>query len=86
MLFNLVCDHEAAVFSIQERGIGIPPEDEENLFNFHRGTNVSTIPGMGLGLVIVKKSIDLHGGKITVKSEVEVGTIFTVTLPLNKQV
>lgn len=87
VLFNLICDREAAVFSIQDRGIGIPPEDEEKLFeSFHRGTNVSTIPGTGLGLAIVKKSVELHGGKITMKSEVGVGTTFTVTLPLNKQV
>ena len=53
VLFNLICDREAAVFSIQDRGIGIPPEAEK-LFDFHRGTNVSTIPGTGLGLAIVK--------------------------------
>lgn len=83
-LFNLICDRKAAVFSIQDRGIGILPEDEKLFESFHRGTNVSTIPGTGLGLAIVKKSVDLHGGKITVKTEVEVGTTFTVTLPLNK--
>lgn len=85
--FNLICDHQTAVFSIQDQGIGIPPADQEKLFDFfHRATNVSTIPGTGLGLAIVKKSVDLCGGKITVKSEVSVGTTFTVTLPLNKQV
>jgi len=87
VLFNLICDREVAVFSIQDRGIGIPLEDQEKLFeSFHRATNVSTIPGTGLGLAIVKKSVDLHGGKITVKSAVGVGTTFTVTLPLTKQV
>lgn len=85
--FNLICDREVAILSIQDQGIGIPPEDQEKLFeSFHRATNVSTIPGTGLGLVIVKKSVDLHGGKIAVKSEVGIGTTFIVTLPLNKQV
>ena len=85
--FNLICDRVAAVFSIKDQGIGIPPEDVGKLFeSFHRGKNVSTIPGTGLGLTIVKKSVDLHGGKIKVKSEVGVGTTFTVTLPLHKQV
>lgn len=83
--FNLICDRETAVFSIQDQGIGIPPGDQEKLFEFfHRGTNVSTISGTGLGLAIIKKSVDLCRGKTTVKSEVSVGTTFTVILPLNK--
>jgi signal transduction histidine kinase len=53
------------------------------LFNaFFRGSNVGTIPGVGLGLVIVKETVDLHRGEIVVNSEVGVGTTFTVTLPL----
>jgi len=45
-------------------------------------SNVGTIPGTGVGLAIVKKCVDLQGGEITVKSAVDVGTTFTVTLPL----
>ncbi len=85
--FDLRCDRELAVFSIQDRGIGISIEDQQKLFeSFHRGRNVSNIPGTGLGLAIVKKSVDLHGGTIAVHSQLEVGTTFTVTLPLNKEV
>jgi signal transduction histidine kinase len=74
------------VFRIQDEGIGIPPEDQEQLFeSFHRASNVGTIPGTGLGLAIVKKCVDLHGGQITMESEVGVGTTFTITLPLNIQ-
>lgn len=84
--FELVCKQGEAVFRIQDHGIGIPLADQSQLFNsFHRASNVGTIPGTGLGLAIVKKSVDLHGGNIKVSSEVGVGTIFTVTLPLNKQ-
>jgi PAS domain S-box-containing protein len=85
--FELICKQEEAIFHITDRGIGIPVADQEQLFNsFHRASNVGTISGTGLGLAIVKRSADLHGGTITVNSEVGVGTSFTVSLPLHKQV
>ncbi|BAZ20021.1 multi-sensor signal transduction histidine kinase [Kalymmatonema gypsitolerans NIES-4073] len=82
--FYLTFKDGLAVFTIQDQGIGIPPEDLPHLFeSFHRATNVGNIQGTGLGLAIVKKCVDTHNGEIAVKSEVGVGTIFTVTLPLN---
>lgn len=85
--FNLDCKEGVAVLSIQDEGIGVPAEDLPQLFeSFHRATNVGTIPGTGLGLAIVKKCLDLHGGEITVDSVVDVGTSFSVTLPLNSPV
>lgn len=81
--FELICNQGEAIFLVQDQGIGIPAADQAQLFNsFHRASNVGTISGTGLGLAIVKKSVDSHGGKITVKSEIGVGTTFTVTLPL----
>jgi PAS domain S-box-containing protein len=68
---------------VQDRGIGIPEEDREWLFNaFHRGRNVGERPGTGLGLVIVKKCAELHGGKIRIESKVNEGTTITVQLPV----
>jgi signal transduction histidine kinase len=68
---------------IRDQGIGIPEADREWLFSaFHRGHNVANRPGTGLGLVIVKRCIDLHRGKIDVKSEIDQGTSVTVRLPL----
>lgn len=85
--FRLVCEQGKATFQVQDQGIGIPIADQTQLFNsFHRASNVGTISGTGLGLTIVKKSVDLHGGAIAVKSIIGTGTTFTVTLPLNKQV
>lgn len=82
--FKLFCEDGAAIFQIQDEGIGIPPEDQPHLFeSFHRAKNVGTIPGSGLGLAIVKRSVDLHGGKIAIASEIGVGTTVSVTLPLN---
>jgi len=82
--FELTRQNTQAIFQIQDFGIGIPEEDQQHLFeSFHRAKNVVNIPGTGLGLAIVKRSVDLCGGKITAKSEVGVGTTFTVTIPLN---
>ena len=82
---SLNCENNQVVFQVQDEGIGIPEEDQPKLFeSFSRAGNVGTISGTGLGLSIVKKCVDLHGGEITVKSEVGVGTTFTVKLPLAK--
>jgi signal transduction histidine kinase len=84
--FDLICNSESAIFCIQDSGIGIPKEDQEQLFeSFYRASNVGTIAGTGLGLAIVKKCVDLHSGQIVVESEVGVGTTFTITLPMNYQ-
>ena len=82
-----VCTQEALMFHVQDRGIGIPIADQARLFDpFQRASNVGTISGTGLGLAIVKKAVELHGGNITVNSELGVGTTFTVTLKLNRQI
>jgi signal transduction histidine kinase len=81
--FRLSCAQDQVIFQIQDQGIGIPPEDQDRLFeSFHRATNVGTIQGTGLGLTIVKQCVDLHKGKITVSSIINQGTTFTVTIPL----
>ncbi len=69
------------VFEVSDQGIGIPADALDNLFeSFHRARNVGDIQGTGLGLAIVKNSVDLHGGTITVHSEIGRGTRFTVTM------
>jgi PAS domain S-box-containing protein len=81
--FNLMEQSGMVVFQIQDRGIGIPVADQKQLFeSFHRASNIGNIAGTGLGLSIVKRSVEAHGGNITVASEVGVGTLFTVSLPL----
>jgi signal transduction histidine kinase len=70
------------IFQVKDEGIGIPPEDRRNLFQaFHRGQNVGDIEGTGLGLSIVKQFIERLNGEITVESEVNKGTTFTVKIP-----
>ena len=80
----LSCKAKIATFLIQDQGIGIPPEDLDRVFeSFYRAGNVGNIQGTGLGLSMVKKAVDLHGGQISLESQVGVGTTVKVTLPLN---
>jgi signal transduction histidine kinase len=72
-----------AEFVIRDRGCGISAADQARLFTaFYRGSNVAQTPGSGLGLVIAKRCVDLHGGTIRCQSQEGQGTTFTVTLPL----
>lgn len=72
-----------AVCTIRDHGIGIPEPDREWLFKaFHRGRNVGERPGTGLGLVVVQRCVERHGGRVEVSSEVGQGTTMTVWLPL----
>ncbi|NJP09412.1 MAG: sensor histidine kinase [Leptolyngbyaceae cyanobacterium RU_5_1] len=74
--FELTCQDDQVIFHIQDSGIGIFPDDQAKLFEpFHRGKNVGTIHGTGMGLAIVKKATDLHGGKISVESTIGVATL-----------
>jgi signal transduction histidine kinase/CheY-like chemotaxis protein len=67
---------------VQDFGIGIPDTDRRNLFKaFYRGSNVGTISGTGLGLVILKSNTELHGGRVSLESRVGQGTIVSVYLP-----
>ena len=69
-------------FLIQDRGIGIPSEDQARLFeSFYRASNVEHLKGSGLGLAVVKRSLDVQSGTIEVESEVGRGTSFAVTIP-----
>jgi signal transduction histidine kinase len=72
---------------VSDTGIGIEKEDLNRIFEeFHRGDSWSTkkYRGTGLGLAIVKKFVNLLGGDIRVESNVGRGSVFTVTLPLDR--
>lgn len=71
--------------SVRDEGIGMTPEQIERIFErFYRVDLSNTaVPGMGLGMAIVKNIIDAHGGKIWVESELGKGAIASFTLPFN---
>lgn len=78
---DLRLDNEKIILEISDQGIGIHPEDQKQLFEpFFRGKNVRNIAGTGLGLAVTKKCVDLHGGSISLKSDLGKGTIITVIL------
>ena len=66
-----------------DNGFGIPEKEQKLIFSrFTRGTNINNkgILGSGIGLMISKKIVELHGGKIVLKSKVNIGSTFTVSL------
>jgi len=69
--------------TVRDQGIGIPGEDQQHLFKaFHRGANVGTRPGTGLGLLMVKRCVELHRGNVRLASKLGEGTTVTVRLPV----
>lgn len=82
--FRATCRDRSLVFLVRDEGIGIPEQDLPVLFEaFRRGSNVGQTPGTGLGLVIVKRSVELHHGTIEVDTREGGGTTFTVTIPIS---
>jgi PAS domain S-box-containing protein len=73
---------EDLTISVQDQGIGIPETEVKHLFDrFFRASNATNIQGSGLGLNIVRKYLDLLNGTIGFSSQLNKGSIFTVTLP-----
>lgn len=71
---------------ISDNGIGISEKDQKSIFDkFYRisSGNIHNVKGLGLGLYYTKQVIDAHDGKISLKSELNKGTVFTITVPVN---
>jgi signal transduction histidine kinase len=70
--------------SVTDTGVGIAPEDQEKVFEefWQVGTAEKKAEGTGLGLTLCRKFIELHGGRIWVKSQLGTGSTFTFTIPV----
>ncbi len=72
-------------FIVRDFGIGIPPKEISSIFsNFYRASNIGVISGTGIGLMVAEYGIKKHGGEISIKSELNEGSVFTITLPQNR--
>ena len=73
-----------ARFWVEDRGIGIPPEHLSRIFQqYERAAPSTSYAGLGLGLWISRQLVEAMGGTISVRSEVDAGSVFTVEIPRN---
>jgi CheY-like chemotaxis protein/anti-sigma regulatory factor (Ser/Thr protein kinase) len=75
---------EAALFVVEDTGIGIRPEDQERIFEAFTqvdGSLARQYQGTGLGLTLVRRFVELHGGRLSLESEPDRGSRFLVEIP-----
>ncbi len=79
---TLMIDDENIKISVMDNGIGVSEEDQKKIFNrFDQGNGKSEHKGSGIGLDLVKSLVELHNGKVILKSKLGEGSTFTVVLP-----
>ena len=86
---SLTRQSESVIIGVKDKGVGITKEDLPKIFDkFYQGTPSSRhyVKGTGLGLALVKHSVEAHDGKIEVESSPGQGTNFTISLPVSRKV
>lgn len=84
VVLGLEADARAVVLFCRDEGLGISDADQTMMFEeFFRSTNRAALqrPGTGLGLPILRRIVERHGGRVSLTSALGVGSTFTVTLP-----
>ena len=80
-------EEEFVAIEVADQGYGIPEADLERVFEkFYRVPRVQDagVPGTGLGLALVREIAELHHGSVSVRSEVNQGSTFTLRIPRNE--
>lgn len=75
------------ILKVRDKGPGIPAKEQKQIFEpFVRGEYAvkSQIPGNGIGLNLIKRIIQMHGGSISLESNLEIGSTFTIILPIGR--
>lgn len=82
---KILLENDQLHLQIADQGIGIQEKDQEEMFNrFSRSNETNGIDGSGIGLSIVKELVQLMGGAIKMKSQIDIGTTINVILPFEK--
>jgi two-component system sensor kinase FixL len=79
-------NNEFLIISVRDYGIGVPAKNQEKLFNrYYRVTEISNhVSGFGIGLYIASEIVKHHGGNINVQSELNQGSVFSFTIPVQQ--
>jgi signal transduction histidine kinase len=78
-------EKEGLIIGIRDYGIGIAPEDQQKLFEPFARLKENMASGIGLGLVVCKRLVEAHGGRIWIESTPGQGSTFLFTIPSNKK-
>jgi PAS domain S-box-containing protein len=78
-------ENKDLVIGVRDDGVGIAPEDQEKLFEPFARLKESGSSGIGLGLVVCKRLVEAHGGRIWVESQPGKGSTFLFTIPLDRK-
>ncbi|MFL5815538.1 MAG: sensor histidine kinase [Bdellovibrionia bacterium] len=83
---SLKQQEQNAQIKIIDQGMGIPADSLERIFSrFERAVPATHISGLGLGLFISRRIVEMHQGQIWAESHLQQGATFTVVLPLNRE-
>jgi signal transduction histidine kinase len=88
IMLDCSVDQEHFRVQVKDQGPGIPEDEIKGVFDMYQRTSVTSTGGeksTGLGLAIASKIVHAHGGELDVKSEIGVGTIFSVSIPHNSR-